>query len=136
MKHTPVSAILKAGQTGTTATVKGWVRTKRESKNVVFINLNDGSCIHNLQIVANPEEFDSELLSKITTGAGVSITGELVPSQGSGQSVELQATEILVYVSAAPYAPNVPALPALSGASAHDAADVPVGVTVAPVAAL
>jgi asparaginyl-tRNA synthetase len=102
MKHTSVSAILKAGQTGTTATVKGWVRTKRESKNVVFINLNDGSCIHNLQVVANPEEFDSELLSKITTGAGVSITGELVPSQGSGQSVELQATDILVYGTADP----------------------------------
>lgn len=102
MNYTSVSAILQHGVTGTQATVKGWVRTKRESKNVVFINVNDGSCIHNIQIVADPAAFDAEVLSQVTTGAGVSITGTLVASQGSGQAVELQASDILVYGTADP----------------------------------
>jgi asparaginyl-tRNA synthetase len=102
MSYTSVSVILQQGVTGTQATVKGWVRTKRESKNVVFINVNDGSCIHNIQIVADPAAFDAETLSLVTTGAGVSITGTLVASQGSGQAIELQASEIVVYGTADP----------------------------------
>jgi asparaginyl-tRNA synthetase len=77
--------------------VKGWVRTKRGNKNVVFISLNDGSTINNLQIVADATIFDENLLKDITTGACLSVAGKLVESQGKGQSVEVIASEINIY---------------------------------------
>ncbi len=81
--------------------VKGWVRTKRGNKNVAFIALNDGSIIHNIQIVVEVQSFgNDELLKKITTGACISVTGKLVESQGSGQSVEILAAEIELYGTA------------------------------------
>lgn len=82
---------------GTIINVKGWVRTKRGNKNVAFIALNDGSIIHNIQIVVDLANFDEELMKKITTGACISANGKLVESQGQGQSVEIQATEIEIY---------------------------------------
>jgi asparaginyl-tRNA synthetase len=102
MAYTSIQTVLKSAETGREITVKGWVRTKRESKNVVFINLNDGSTIHNLQAVVDPNQIDSATLDLITTGAGLAITGTLVPSQGSGQAVELQASAIVVYGTADP----------------------------------
>jgi asparaginyl-tRNA synthetase len=75
----------------------GWVRTKRDSKTVVFIALNDGSTINNVQIVADVVNFDEELLKQITTGACLSVTGKLVQSVGAGQSVEIQAKEIKLF---------------------------------------
>jgi asparaginyl-tRNA synthetase len=72
------------------------VRTKRGSKAVNFIALNDGSTIKNVQIVADVEKFDPEMFKDITTGACISVTGEMVESIGSGQSVEIQAAEIEV----------------------------------------
>jgi asparaginyl-tRNA synthetase len=87
---------------GTQVLVKGWVRTKRGSKNVNFIALNDGSTIHNLQVVADVEKFGEELLKDINTSAALAITGDLVASQGSGQAVELNATEIVIYGKADP----------------------------------
>ncbi len=80
-----------------TVTVKGWVRTKRGNKAVSFIAINDGSSIHNIQVVADLEKFSSSLISSITTGAAIGVTGLLVTSQGAGQSVEVQAQEIEVY---------------------------------------
>jgi asparaginyl-tRNA synthetase len=82
---------------GTIINVKGWVRTKRGNKNVAFIALNDGSIIHNIQIVVDLANFDEELMKKITTGACISANGKLVESQGQGQNVEIQATEIEIY---------------------------------------
>ena len=82
--------------------VKGWVRTKRGNKNVAFIALNDGSTINNIQIVCDPAAFDEETLKKVTTGACLRVVGDLVPSQGSGQAVEVQAKEIEVYGTADP----------------------------------
>ncbi len=82
--------------------VMGWVRTKRESKSVAFIALNDGSTIHNLQVVANAESFEESTLKKITTGASLGVFGEIVPSQGAGQAFELQAESIEVYGEADP----------------------------------
>ena len=82
MKHTPIIQLLDAASIGKTATVKGWVRTKRGNKNVAFIALNDGSIIHNLQLVADPTAFDEEMMRKITTGACVYATGLIVASQG------------------------------------------------------
>lgn len=82
--------------------VKGWVRTKRGNKNVAFIALNDGSIIHNLQIVVEVPNFDEELLKKITTGSCIAVKGKLVQSAGQGQTVEIQAAEIELYGSADP----------------------------------
>jgi asparaginyl-tRNA synthetase len=82
--------------------VKGWVRSRRGNKNVSFIALNDGSTIHNLQIVVDLALFSEELLKPITTGACISVIGQLVESQGKGQSVELLAKEIEVYGTADP----------------------------------
>lgn len=96
MKRTKIKEVLKAGDSylDQEINVKGWVRTKRSSKNVSFINLNDGSVIHNLQIVADNQNFDAEMLQKITTGASLSVNGKLVASQGSGQNYEMEAREI------------------------------------------
>ena len=96
MKRTRIIELLRGELVGQTVLVKGWVRTKRGNKAVSFIALNDGSIIHNRQIVVDLEKFDSELLAKVTTGASLSVTGMLVASQGQGQSVELQAHEIEV----------------------------------------
>lgn len=74
--------------------IKGWVRTKRGSKNVSFIAMNDGSTLNNIQVVADNPNFDEEVMRNITTGAALSIIGDLVESQGSGQKFELVAKEI------------------------------------------
>ncbi len=87
---------MREAATGTQVTVKGWVRTRRDSKQVSFVAMNDGSTIANLQIVVNPANTDEETLKRITTGACLSVTGQLVASQGKGQSVEVQAEAIEV----------------------------------------
>ncbi len=87
---------MREAATGTQVTVKGWVRTRRDSKQVSFVAMNDGSTIANLQIVVNPANTDEETLKRITTGACLSVTGQLVASQGKGQSVEVQAESIEV----------------------------------------
>ncbi len=76
--------------------ISGWVRTKRGSKHVSFIALNDGSTIHNIQIVAEGENFDEELLKGVTTGSSIEVEGTLVASKGSGQAVEVLASKITV----------------------------------------
>ena len=77
--------------------VKGWVRTKRGNKNVVFIALNDGSTINNIQVVADTASFGEEFFKDISTGACLAVTGKLVESQGQGQSVEIHASSIDIY---------------------------------------
>jgi asparaginyl-tRNA synthetase len=72
-------------------TVKGWVRTFRANR---FIALNDGSTINNIQCVVDFENFDEALLKRITTGAAIHVTGELVESQGKGQSVEIVVKDL------------------------------------------
>ena len=95
LKRTKIKALL-AMQPGADVLAKGWVRTKRGNKQIKFIALNDGSTINNIQVVANTELFDEELLKRVTTGASLSVTGKLVESVGSGQAVEIQATGIEV----------------------------------------
>ena len=82
-----------------TVTVRGWVRTRRDSKaGISFINVHDGSCFDAIQAVVPAElpNYESEVL-KLTTGCSVAITGVVVESQGKGQSFELQATGVKVY---------------------------------------
>ena len=102
MKRLKIKEVLAGGEVGQQVLVKGWVRTKRGSKNVNFIALNDGSTINNLQVVAEVEKFGEDLLKDINTSASLAVTGELVESMGSGQAVELNATEIIIYGKADP----------------------------------
>ena len=97
IKRTKVVDVLKRTDFGTTVNVKGWVRTHRSSKAVDFIAVNDGSTIKNVQVVVDPAKFDDNLLRQVTTGSCISVNGVLVESQGSGQSVELQCSEIEIY---------------------------------------
>ena len=95
LKRTKIKALL-AMEPGKEVLAKGWVRTKRGNKQVKFIALNDGSTINNIQIVANAELFDEELFKRITTGASLAVKGQLTASIGSGQAVEIQASEMEV----------------------------------------
>jgi asparaginyl-tRNA synthetase len=101
-QRTKIKDLLQQTDTGQPYTLKGWVRTKRENKNVVFIALNDGSTLQNIQVVADPAKTPEEVLKKISTGAALSVEGVLVASQGKGQSVELQANSITVLGEADP----------------------------------
>jgi len=76
---------------------KGWVRTKRGNKNIAFVALNDGSIIHNIQVVIDAASYDEQLLKDITTGACIAVTGKLVESQGQGQHVEINASSVELY---------------------------------------
>jgi asparaginyl-tRNA synthetase len=95
MKRTTVKKALslKAGEE--LVNLKGWVRTKRGSKHVSFIALNDGSTINSIQVVAE-EAISEDVLKTIHTGASISVVGKLVQSQGSGQAIELLAESIEV----------------------------------------
>ena len=94
--RTKIVDLLKRTDFGAMVNVKGWVRTRRGSKQVNFVALNDGSTINNVQIVVDVANFDEEMLKQITTGACLSVNGELVESVGSGQAAEIQAREIEV----------------------------------------
>ncbi len=95
IKRSKVKDLLKANP-GQEVLAKGWVRTKRGNKQIKFIALNDGSTVNNIQVVADMTNFDEALIAKITTGASISVTGNLIESVGSGQAVEIQAREIEV----------------------------------------
>ena len=97
IKRTKVVDALRRTDFGAMVNVRGWVRTHRSSKAVDFIALNDGSTIKNIQVVVDPAQFDAELLKQVTTGACITVNGELVESQGAGQAVELQCRELEVY---------------------------------------
>ena len=104
MKRVKVVDLLKATTFGESVCIKGWVRTRRGSKQVAFVALNDGSTINNIQVVIDNSQFDEELLKDITTGACIRVNGELVASQGQGQTAEIQAKEIEIYGKADPAA--------------------------------
>ena len=96
MQRTKIVDLLRRTDFGAEVCVKGWVRTRRGSKSVNFIALNDGSTIKNIQIVADADKFNPDVFKLITTGACLSVNGTLVQSQGAGQAVEVQATGIEV----------------------------------------
>ena len=93
--RTKVKELLRTDP-GREVLAKGWVRTKRGNKQIKFIALNDGSTVNNIQVVADTSKFEDSLLAKVTTGASISVKGNLVESVGSGQAVEIQANEIEV----------------------------------------
>jgi asparaginyl-tRNA synthetase len=102
LKRIKIVDLLGSGEFGKTISVKGWVRTKRGSKNVAFIALNDGSTIKNVQIVVDLSIINENEIQNIYTGAALSVTGELVESQGSGQKVEVNAKQIEILGTADP----------------------------------
>ena len=102
MKRTEIINALQLAGEGQLINVRGWVRSRRGNKNVSFIALNDGSTIKNIQIVVDLSNFPEENLKPVTTGSCISATGHLVASQGSGQAVEIQLTELEVYGTADP----------------------------------
>ncbi len=102
MERIEIKELLKTTEAGREINVKGWVRTKRGSKNVAFIALNDGSTINNIQIVVEMNEENDKLLERIHTGAALSVDGLLIESAGSGQRVEVQASKVEIYGEANP----------------------------------
>lgn len=97
-----IKELLASRDFGNTALVKGWVRTKRGNKNIAFVALNDGSVIHNIQVVFDMSRFDEDLMKKVTTGACIAVTGKLVESPGKEQNVEIHADQLELYGVADP----------------------------------
>ena len=95
---TRIKEIFQTGQPDQSVTVQGWVRTKRELKEFTFLEVNDGSSLANLQVILEPTLPDYEnVLKAISTGAAIAVSGNLVPSPGKGQNIELKAAEITLY---------------------------------------
>ena len=99
MKRTRIAEVLKQGAVGEEVLVKGWVKAFRQNR---FLILNDGSTIHNVQVVVDAEQFDENVISQVNVGAAITANGKLVESQGSGQSVEILATTLEVVGTANP----------------------------------
>lgn len=93
MKRTKIKDLLATSPTGQAVKVEGWVRTFRNSQ---FISINDGSTIQNLQAVVELNSIDESLLKRITTGACISVEGELIASLGKGQAVEVKVKELII----------------------------------------
>ncbi|MBN1387186.1 MAG: asparagine--tRNA ligase [Bacteroidales bacterium] len=101
MRREKIKNILDS-EPGRDVLVKGWVKTRRGSKQVSFIAMNDGSTINNIQVVVDMQAFDEEMLRQITTGASLAVEGKLVRSEGRGQPLEIQARKIEIYGPADP----------------------------------
>ncbi len=101
MKRQKIVTLINADEPMAKVLVKGWVRTRRDAKSFSFIEINDGSCLRNMQVIADSAMTDYDQVRKLTTGSALSITGALVASQGGGQRWEIQADTIDV-ISLAP----------------------------------
>ncbi|MCM2283682.1 MAG: asparagine--tRNA ligase [Desulfobacula sp.] len=94
MKRTKINALLRLDQSPGDVLVKGWVRTKRDSKEFSFMEINDGSCLTNIQAIADKGLANYAEIGALTTGSSVSVSGTLVESPGKGQKWEIKAREI------------------------------------------
>ena len=97
-----IKELLASRDFGNEVMAKGWVRTKRGNKNINFIALNDGSIIHNIQVVVEMDKFDEELIKRVTTGSCIAVTGKLAESPGKEQHVEIHASSLTLYGTADP----------------------------------
>jgi len=102
MQRMKIAAALKNGPVGEQVDVRGWVRTRRESKQgFAFVELNDGSSMANLQVVVDQSVPGYEqFLKQLTTGSSIRVVGELKASPGKGQAVEVHARELTIYGTA------------------------------------
>ncbi len=96
MKRTLIAHALNSKNDNDRILIKGWVRTKRDAKGFSFIEVNDGSCLKNIQIIVDASNPAYEILEEVNTGAAVEVTGALVPSPGKGQKWEVRASDIRV----------------------------------------
>ncbi|MDM8549249.1 asparagine--tRNA ligase [Desulfobacterales bacterium HSG2] len=101
MKRTKILRLLKSDSPAGRVLIKGWIRTRRDSKDFSFIELNDGSCLKNMQIVADSALDNYEDVKKLTTGSAAAVSGELIASPGKGQKWEIRAHKIEI-ISIAP----------------------------------
>jgi asparaginyl-tRNA synthetase len=92
--RTLIKHLLASSEANDAVTAKGWVRTRRDSKGFSFLELNDGSCLANLQVVVDAGTPGSEHLPQLTTGASAVVEGKLVPSPAQGQKWELRASRV------------------------------------------
>ena len=92
--RTLIKHVLAASQPSDNVVVKGWVRTRRDSKGFSFLEVNDGSCLGNLQVIVDTGVPGSEHLAEFTTGASLVVTGNLVKSPAAGQAWEMRATKV------------------------------------------
>lgn len=97
LKRTKIISLLASDAAQDQVLVKGWVRTRRDSKDFSFIELNDGSCLSNIQVIANENLNNYEEIKKLTTGSSLAVTGALVESKGGNQKYEVIATEVVIY---------------------------------------
>lgn len=97
LKRTKIVKLLGAEKPAAEVLVKGWVRTRRDAKDFSFIELNDGSCLKNIQVIANNNLNNYEEIKKITTGSSLAVTGELVESKGGSQQYEVVAKNVEIY---------------------------------------
>jgi asparaginyl-tRNA synthetase len=102
MRRTRISETLNSHAEIDQILVKGWVRTRRDSKGFSFLELNDGSCLTNLQVIVDETGIAHDTLHQAVTGAAVEVRGALVASPGKGQRWEVQATGITLLGSADP----------------------------------
>ena len=95
--------MLRGGNPGDSVTVRGWIRSKREAKEFAFVDVNDGSCMANIQVVINQDVPNyTAILKQISTGASIEIQGELVESPAKGQRVEVKAAQVTIFGEANP----------------------------------
>jgi asparaginyl-tRNA synthetase len=93
-KRTKITELLNAERAQDSVLIKGWIRTQRQSKDFSFIELNDGSCLANIQVIVDNDINSYQEIVKLTTGAAISVNGELVESLGKGQKWEVRASTI------------------------------------------
>jgi asparaginyl-tRNA synthetase len=101
MERTKIFKLLNSESPAAQVLIKGWIRTRRDSKSFSFLEINDGSCLKNIQVIANDTLSNYDEIKKLTTGSAVAAAGELVESQGGGQKWEVTAAQVDI-ISLAP----------------------------------
>ena len=96
MKREKINSLLRQNTPIPSVSIEGWVKTKRESKEFVFLEINDGSCLANIQVIVDQAISNYNDIKKLTTGSTVTIKGKLIPSPGKGQQLEIQAGTVTV----------------------------------------
>ncbi len=124
MKRTKIRELLSTEPQGQRVTAQGWVRTFRNNQ---FIAMNDGSTLQNLQAVVDYTTMDESTLKRITTGACISVTGELIPSPAKGQPVEIRVKELTILGDSDPekYPLQPKNIPSNSSARSHTCVRAP-----------
>ena len=103
MNRSKIANILKSASALDNVHVKGWLRTRRDAKGFSFLEINDGSCLGNIQVIADDNLDNYEDIKQLLTGSALAVTGALVESGGKGQTYEIQASTINI-ISRAPKA--------------------------------